>query len=72
MLRLGGTPPLTRTLVQLMGDEVTIDDRLARRELGYVGAMTREQGLRELAEQSGPDAPGVGSTQRRVQSRGAS
>jgi len=50
--RLQGAPPLYRTIVQLMGAEVTVNDQLARRELGYVGAMSREHGLRELAEQA--------------------
>jgi len=27
---------------------VTVDDSRARRELGYVGRVSREQGLREL------------------------
>jgi nucleoside-diphosphate-sugar epimerase len=44
-LRLGGEPPATRSAVRLIGEEVTVDDAKARRELGYVGAMTREAGL---------------------------
>jgi nucleoside-diphosphate-sugar epimerase len=55
-LRLRGAPPLHQTIVQLLGSEVTVDDGLARRELGYVGRMTRERGLREMVE-AGRAAP---------------
>jgi nucleoside-diphosphate-sugar epimerase len=41
-------PPVTRTTLALIGHEVTVDDAKARRELGYVGKMTREAGLAEL------------------------
>lgn len=47
-LRLGGTPPVTRTAVRLGGDEVTVRDDKARRELGYVGRKTIQRGLDEL------------------------
>jgi nucleoside-diphosphate-sugar epimerase len=45
-------PPITYTAVKLMGEEVTVNDAKARRELGYVGRVTREEGLRELASES--------------------
>lgn len=38
-------PPVSRTALALIGHEVTVDDRKARRELGYTSAMTREAGL---------------------------
>ena len=41
-------PPLTRTAFALMAHEVTVDDRKARRELGYTGRMTVEAGLAEM------------------------
>lgn len=44
-LRLGGAPPVTVTAVKLMGEEVTVSDALARRELGYREVITREEGL---------------------------
>ena len=44
-LRLKGAPPLTRSTVRLIGEEVTVNDAKARRELGYTGAMSREAGL---------------------------
>ncbi|HWO11736.1 MAG TPA: NAD-dependent epimerase/dehydratase family protein [Polyangiaceae bacterium] len=43
-------PPLTRTVVFLMGEEVTVSDAKARRELGYTGGMSRERGLHEMRE----------------------
>ncbi|MBV0920373.1 MULTISPECIES: NAD-dependent epimerase/dehydratase family protein [Mycobacteroides] len=44
-----GDPPLTRTMVRLIGREFTTDDSAARRELGYVGKTTRAEGLNALA-----------------------
>jgi nucleoside-diphosphate-sugar epimerase len=41
-------PPVTKTALALVGHEVTVDDAKARRELGYVGKVTREAGLAEL------------------------
>jgi hypothetical protein len=46
--RLSGAPPLTRTLIYLMGEEVTVSDAKARRELGYTASVSRERGLREM------------------------
>lgn len=47
-LRLSGLPPLTRTALRVVGDELTVSDALARRELGYSPLLNVEQGLREL------------------------
>lgn len=41
-------PPVTKTVLALVGGEVTVEDAKARRELGYVAKMTREAGLAEL------------------------
>jgi hypothetical protein len=41
-------PPVTKTAIALVGVEVTVDDGKARRELGYVGKVTREAGLAEM------------------------
>lgn len=38
-------PPMTRTMVRLIGVEFTTDDSAARRELGYVGKISRAEGL---------------------------
>ncbi len=46
--RLAGSPPLTRTAVRLVGEEVTVVDAKARRELGYQARISVEEGLREL------------------------
>jgi nucleoside-diphosphate-sugar epimerase len=46
--RLRGVPPVTRTGVRLVGEEVTVSDAKARRELGYAPVVTREAGLAEL------------------------
>jgi len=43
------TPPITRTMVRLIGQELTFSDRKAQQELGYTPIMTRDAGLMELA-----------------------
>lgn len=52
-LRLRGRPPLTRTALNLLFMQVTVNDAKARRELGYRGAVTREAGLAELRADAG-------------------
>jgi nucleoside-diphosphate-sugar epimerase len=49
-LGISGEPPLTYTAAKLIGEEVTVNDAKARHELGYTGRVTREEGLRELAQ----------------------
>jgi nucleoside-diphosphate-sugar epimerase len=44
-----GQPPLTRTAINLMFQEVTVSDRKARAEIGYTGQVSVDQGLAELA-----------------------
>jgi nucleoside-diphosphate-sugar epimerase len=41
-------PPVSKTAIALVGHEVTVVDGKARRELGYVGRMTRDAGLAEM------------------------
>jgi nucleoside-diphosphate-sugar epimerase len=41
-------PPVTRTAIALIGQEVTVVDSKARRELGYTSHVSRERGLAEL------------------------
>ncbi len=47
--RLKGRPPVSRTAVILTGEQVTVNDAKARREIGYEGLVTREAGLAEMA-----------------------
>lgn len=49
-LPLSGRPPITRAALRLIGEEVTVVDAKARREIGYTSRVSREQGLHELAE----------------------
>lgn len=42
-------PPLTRTTVALMSQEITVNDQKARDELGYQGTVSREHGMADLA-----------------------
>ncbi len=45
-------PPVTRMSVKMIGEEVTIDDSKARKELGYQGLVTFEQGVQEMRDQT--------------------
>jgi nucleoside-diphosphate-sugar epimerase len=45
---LKGRPPLTRTAINLMFQEVTVNDRKARTQLGYTSHVGMEEGLAEL------------------------
>jgi len=46
---LPGRPPITRTMVNLLFDEVTVNDRKACETIFYRGAMTIDQGMADLA-----------------------
>ncbi len=46
--KLKGEPPLPCTVLYVMGQKLTVNDAKARRELGYEGRMTRQQGLAEM------------------------
>jgi nucleoside-diphosphate-sugar epimerase len=48
LFSLAGEPPVTRSAVRLIGEEVTVVDDKARRELGYQPVITRDQGLAEI------------------------
>jgi len=43
-----GQPPLTRMTVRLIGEEVTVRDDKARRELGYRAHVSVDEGMAEL------------------------
>ncbi|MEM7541651.1 MAG: NAD-dependent epimerase/dehydratase family protein [Pseudomonadota bacterium] len=48
-LHLPGQPPITRTLLALIGDRIEIDDSRAREELGYGAQTSRETALAALS-----------------------
>lgn len=48
LLPLPGRPPVARFTYWILTQECTIDDSKARRELGYMPIVTREDGLAEL------------------------
>jgi nucleoside-diphosphate-sugar epimerase len=50
LTRKKGDPPLSRSLVRMIGREFTVDDSAARRDLGYVGEASREDGRRMYVE----------------------
>ena len=41
-----GDPPLSRSLVRMIGREFRTNDAAARRDLGYIGTTSRADGLR--------------------------
>jgi nucleoside-diphosphate-sugar epimerase len=47
-LPLKGRPLVTRSAILLTGNEVTVNDAKARREIGYRGLVSREAGLAEM------------------------
>jgi nucleoside-diphosphate-sugar epimerase len=60
LLRLRAELPLTRFRVRIIGEEVTVSDAKARRELLYQAKVTREEGLAEMtqaASNSGATGP---------------
>ena len=48
ILPLKGEPPLTRTALNLLFREVTVNDAKARRELGYRPVVSVDEGLEEM------------------------
>jgi nucleoside-diphosphate-sugar epimerase len=55
LLRLRRELPLTRFRVRIIGEEVTVDDAKARRDLGYTAAVSREEGLAAMTEAKAKD-----------------
>lgn len=49
-LRLRGAPPLTRQMLRMVGEDFTLDDARARRELGYRPLVTWSQGVAAMRE----------------------
>jgi nucleoside-diphosphate-sugar epimerase len=45
---LRGRPPISRTLLALIGTSIELSDGKARKELGYAGRVTRFAGLEEM------------------------
>jgi len=52
-LRVRKPPPITRFDVKVIGEEVTVNDRKAREELGYRPVVTRDEGLGEMTAGAG-------------------
>lgn len=50
-LQLKNDPPITRTIIALIGGAVDIRDYKARKDLGYVGRVTLSAGLDELSRE---------------------
>jgi nucleoside-diphosphate-sugar epimerase len=50
--RKDGDPPISRSMIRMIGCEFTVNDAAARRELGYVGRTLRDAGLQSYKEPS--------------------
>lgn len=50
--RKEGDPPISRSMMRMIGREFTVEDAAARRTLGYVGKVSRADGLRSYGEYS--------------------
>lgn len=48
LFRIRKTPPMTRFAIDMMSSSVTVNDSLARKELGYSPIIDVESGLRDL------------------------
>ena len=45
-------PPITRMVVKMMGEEVTLNDSKARKELGYSGRISFGEGIRQMKDRA--------------------
>lgn len=59
VLHLRGEPPMSSTALAVAGQEMTVDDRRARAELGYAPVLSVDEGLVELAELLGQPTGGA-------------
>lgn len=50
----GNRPPVSRPMVALIGGTFSVDDTRARRELGYVGRISRADGLQAISTDNLP------------------
>ena len=48
--RKEGDPPISRSMMRMIGREFSVNDAAARRDLGYVGRTSRADGLRSYGE----------------------
>jgi len=51
IFQLGGSPPLSRSMVYLLSTEFSLDDSKAKSELGYTPVIGIDQGLAELRQE---------------------
>ena len=49
VLRKDGDPPVSRSMMRMIGREFSVNDAAARRELGYIGRTSRAGGLRSYS-----------------------
>lgn len=52
IMRKDGDPPISRSMIRMIGREFTVNDAAARRELGYIGKISRADGLQSYAKPS--------------------
>jgi nucleoside-diphosphate-sugar epimerase len=54
LTRKAGDPPVSRSMMRMIGREFSINDAAARRELGYAGTTSRAAGLRSYGPAISP------------------
>lgn len=58
--RKEGDPPVSRSMMRMIGREFSVNDAAARRELGYAGRTSRTVGLRSYGEAIPPETSSMG------------
>ncbi len=61
IMRKEGDPPVSRSMMRMIGREFSLNDSAARRELGYVGKTSRADGLQAYGTPSSPVATFAGA-----------
>jgi len=59
--RREGDPPVSRSMMRMIGREFSVNDAAARRELGYVGKVSRAEGLQAYGAPSSSVASFTGA-----------
>jgi hypothetical protein len=53
--RKADDPPVSRSMMRMIGREFSVNDAAARRELGYAGRTSRAVGLRSYGRAISPE-----------------
>jgi nucleoside-diphosphate-sugar epimerase len=59
--RKAGDPPMSRSMMRMIGREFSVNDAAARRELSYAGRTSRAVGLRSYGRAISPETSSIGA-----------